>query len=53
MPQHSNFDIVDAALPDPADGEVLAKNLFLSVDPYMRSRMNEGRSSQPSRKNYL
>src|SRR5712692_3917298 len=41
MPQRDNFDIVDAPLPETKDGEVLAKNLFLSVDPYMRSTMNE------------
>jgi hypothetical protein len=44
MPQRDNFDIVDSPLSETKDGEVLAKNLFLSVDPYMRSRMNEGRS---------
>jgi NADPH-dependent curcumin reductase len=44
MPQRDNFDIVDAPLPEAKDGEILAKNVFLSVDPYMRSRMNEGRS---------
>ena len=47
MPQRDNFDIVDAPLPQAKDGEILAKNLFLSVDPYMRSRMNEGRSYLP------
>ena len=29
------------------DGEVLVRNLFMSVDPYMRSRMNEGQSYVP------
>jgi NADPH-dependent curcumin reductase CurA len=31
-------------LPEPADGEVLIRNAWLSVDPYMRARMNETRS---------
>jgi NADPH-dependent curcumin reductase CurA len=34
-------------LPDPAPGEVLVQNLCMSVDPYMRGRMNEGRSYVP------
>jgi hypothetical protein len=29
------------------DGEVLVRNLFMSVDPYMRGRMNEGKSYVP------
>jgi NADPH-dependent curcumin reductase CurA len=34
-------------LPDPAPGEVLVRNLYMSVDPYMRGRMNEGKSYVP------
>jgi leukotriene B4 12-hydroxydehydrogenase/15-oxo-prostaglandin 13-reductase len=40
----ANFKIEEAPLPAPADGEVLVKNLWLSLDPYMRGRMNEGKS---------
>jgi hypothetical protein len=40
----SNFKVEDAPLPAPADGQVLVKNLWLSLDPYMRGRMNEGKS---------
>jgi len=40
----ANFKIEDAPLPSPAEGEVLVKNLWLSLDPYMRGRMNEGKS---------
>jgi NADPH-dependent curcumin reductase CurA len=32
------------ALPQPGAGEVLVKNAFLSLDPYMRGRMNDGKS---------
>jgi NADPH-dependent curcumin reductase CurA len=39
-----NFRIEDAPLPQPGEGEVLVKNLWLSLDPYMRGRMNEGKS---------
>ena len=34
-------------LPDPAPGEVLVRNVYMSVDPYMRGRMNEGKSYVP------
>jgi NADPH-dependent curcumin reductase CurA len=39
-----NFRIEEAPLPAPADGEVLVKNLWLSLDPYMRGRMSDARS---------
>ena len=44
LPTIDHFQIVDAEMPRPAEGEVLLKTLYLSVDPYMRGRMNEGRS---------
>jgi len=40
----ANFKIDEVPLPAPADGQVLVKNLWLSLDPYMRGRMNEGKS---------
>jgi NADPH-dependent curcumin reductase CurA len=40
----SNFRIEEAPVPSPQEGEVLVKNLWLSLDPYMRGRMNEGKS---------
>ena len=36
-----NFRIVEAPLAKPAAGEVLVKNEWLSLDPYMRGRMND------------
>lgn len=39
MPQHSDFALVEVELPDTQAGEVLVKNLYMSVDPYMRGRM--------------
>jgi NADPH-dependent curcumin reductase CurA len=39
-----NFRIEDAPLPEPAQGEVLVKNLWLSLDPYMRGRMSDAKS---------
>jgi NADPH-dependent curcumin reductase len=42
-----NFRIVDAPLPSPADGQVLVRNQWLSLDPYMRGRMNDAKSYVP------
>jgi NADPH-dependent curcumin reductase CurA len=39
-----NFRLESAPLPRPQDGEILVKNLWLSLDPYMRGRMSEQRS---------
>jgi NADPH-dependent curcumin reductase CurA len=39
-PVPANFALVEVDLPDPGPGEVLVRNLFMSVDPYMRGRMN-------------
>jgi NADPH-dependent curcumin reductase len=40
----SNFRIEEAATPKPHDGEVLVRNLWLSLDPYMRGRMSDAKS---------
>jgi NADPH-dependent curcumin reductase CurA len=40
----ANFRIEEAPAPAPAEGEVLVKNLWLSLDPYMRGRMSDARS---------
>jgi NADPH-dependent curcumin reductase CurA len=42
-----NFRVVDAPVPVPGEGEVLVKNQWLSLDPYMRGRMNEAKSYVP------
>jgi hypothetical protein len=42
-----NFEITDAPVPEPSDGEVLVRNIYLSVDPYMRGRMNDVKSYVP------
>lgn len=39
MPEHSDFALVEVELPEPKAGEALVKNLYMSVDPYMRGRM--------------
>ena len=43
-PKESDFRLVETTLADPAEGEVLVENLWLSLDPYMRSRMNDAKS---------
>jgi NADPH-dependent curcumin reductase CurA len=39
-PKESDFELRDEAEREPGDGEVLVRNVFVSVDPYMRSRMS-------------
>jgi leukotriene B4 12-hydroxydehydrogenase/15-oxo-prostaglandin 13-reductase len=39
LPKESDFTIANAPMPAPADGQVLVKTVFLSVDPYMRGRI--------------
>ncbi len=46
-PGHDDFRTVETALPDPGPGQVLVRNTFLSVDPYMRGRMNDRKSYLP------
>ncbi len=43
----SDFNIVDTPTPAPGDGEVLVRNTWLSLDPYMRGRMNDVKSYVP------
>jgi NADPH-dependent curcumin reductase len=40
----ANFRLEKAPLPQPEEGEILVKNLWLSLDPYMRGRMSEQKS---------
>jgi len=39
MPKESDFKLVEAPLASPAQGQVLIKTAYLSVDPYMRGRI--------------
>jgi NADPH-dependent curcumin reductase CurA len=43
-PTPDDFRLVEAELPDPGPGEVLVRNTYVSVDPYMRGRMNDTKS---------
>ena len=46
-PTPSNFQLVETELADPGPGELLVRNLVMSVDPYMRGRMNDAPSYAP------
>lgn len=43
-PVADNFRLTQAQLPELGDGQILVKNQFMSVDPYMRGRMNDVKS---------
>jgi NADPH-dependent curcumin reductase CurA len=44
LPKRSDWQFTEKPVPEPRDGEVLAKVLYLSLDPAMRGWMNEGKS---------
>ncbi|WP_456077541.1 NADP-dependent oxidoreductase [Dongia rigui] len=47
-PKPENFRLVETAIPELNDGQVLLQTLFLSLDPYMRGRMSASKSyAQP------
>jgi len=43
-PTATDFEIADAPMPDPGDGEALVRGIYLSLDPYMRGRISAARS---------
>jgi hypothetical protein len=47
LPAAANFTLAQTELGTLQDGQVLVRNLFMSVDPYMRGRMNDGKSYVP------
>jgi NADPH-dependent curcumin reductase CurA len=47
LPSADNFEIAEVDLPDPAPGQALVRNLWMSVDPYMRGRMYDRPSYVP------
>jgi hypothetical protein len=44
FPGEDLFEVAETPIPDPADGQLLIRNAYFSVDPYMRPRMNDVRS---------
>src|SRR5581483_2214991 len=43
-PTPDNFKLVETNVPEPGPGQMLLQVVYLSLDPYMRGRMNEGPS---------
>src|SRR6185503_6673003 len=41
LPSAANFELVEKPVPTPGPGEVLVRNSYMSVDPYMRGRMTD------------
>jgi NADPH-dependent curcumin reductase CurA len=44
VPTTADFAVADAPLPDPGEGEVVVRGIYLSLDPYMRGRISGARS---------
>ena len=44
FPDENLFEIAESPIPDPGEGQLLVRNAYFSVDPYMRPRMNDVRS---------
>lgn len=47
LPTRENFEFAEVDLPAPGPGEVQVRNLWMTVDPYMRGRMNDVKSYSP------
>jgi NADPH-dependent curcumin reductase CurA len=47
VPQASDFELAQVPIREPKAGEVLVRNIYMSVDPYMRGRMVERKSYVP------
>lgn len=47
LPTEDVFRLEETPVPEPEDGEIVAKTLYLSLDPYMRGRMNDAPSYVP------
>ncbi|NJP99517.1 NADP-dependent oxidoreductase [Streptomyces zingiberis] len=47
FPSPEDFALREAPVPAPGPGQILVRNRFLSVDPYMRGRMNDAKSYVP------
>ena len=46
-PTPDNFRLVEMDIPQPGSGQMLLKAIYLSLDPYMRGRMNAAKSYAP------
>ena len=46
-PVPEDFELAEVELPEPGEGRLLVRNVFMSVDPYMRGRMSDAPSYVP------
>src|SRR4051794_2488769 len=46
-PQPSDFELAEVEVAEPAEGEIVVRNALMSVDPYMRGRMDDRESYVP------
>lgn len=44
MPTDETFELVEVEVPKPKEGEIQVRNIWMSVDPYMRGRMRDAES---------
>jgi NADPH-dependent curcumin reductase CurA len=44
-PQPDDFEVRDGVVPRPTEGQILVRNAFLSLDPYMRGRMKDAKDA--------
>jgi NADPH-dependent curcumin reductase CurA len=44
LPTDADFKLVETPVPEPGAHQMLTRTIYLSLDPYKRRRMNEGRS---------
>ncbi|HTO41230.1 MAG TPA: hypothetical protein VL026_09665, partial [Rhizomicrobium sp.] len=47
MPAPENFEMVETDVATPGPGQVLVRNAYITVDPYMRGRMMDRKSYVP------
>lgn len=47
-PTEDDFELVESSAREPVEGEILVRNEWMSVDPYMRGRMRESKSYVPA-----
>jgi NADPH-dependent curcumin reductase CurA len=46
-PEPGNFEIAEVPMPQPGEGQMLVRTVYMSVDPYMRGRMSDRKSYAP------
>lgn len=44
VPKQSDFKLIEVPMPSPGEGELVVRTIYLSLDPYMRGRMNDAKS---------